>query len=357
MDHIRVLRRAFSITLNYRALWVFGILLALTAGGRSSGGSNGGGSGSSGNGNFPPSTPPFPDFPRIPNEAVGGIIAVIVGLMCFFVLLGILFTILRYISETALIRMVNEHENTGEKVGIRQGFRLGWSRGAVRMFLIDLIFTVGGMVLFVLLLAIALAPLLLWATRNEGLGILGTVMTIGMALFLIFIAILIGIALSLVSQFMRRAAVLEDRGVFEAIRRGFELVRSRLGDVVVMGLILFGLGLAWVILMIPVFILLLLAGLAIGGLPALLVAFVTSRFIDGAVPWIIAALIGFPVFFLVLGVPALFLNGLAETFKSSTWTLTFREVLAMELSAPAGIETPISPAVTDDFPPDEAAEV
>ncbi len=44
MDHIRILRRAFQITRAYRALWLFGILVALTAarGGSSNGGGGGG---------------------------------------------------------------------------------------------------------------------------------------------------------------------------------------------------------------------------------------------------------------------------------------------------------------------------
>jgi len=34
--------------------------------------------------------------------------------------------------------MVDGHETMGEKVGFRQGWRLGWSRSAWRLFLIDL---------------------------------------------------------------------------------------------------------------------------------------------------------------------------------------------------------------------------
>ena len=40
MNHINILKRALNITINYRALWIFGILLALTSG---SGSGNGGG--------------------------------------------------------------------------------------------------------------------------------------------------------------------------------------------------------------------------------------------------------------------------------------------------------------------------
>ena len=43
MNHIKILKRALNITVNYRALWIFGMLLALTSG---SGSGNGGNSSS-----------------------------------------------------------------------------------------------------------------------------------------------------------------------------------------------------------------------------------------------------------------------------------------------------------------------
>lgn len=47
MDTLRIIRRSFEITWLYRALWVFGILLALPTprgGGNNAGGGGGGGS-------------------------------------------------------------------------------------------------------------------------------------------------------------------------------------------------------------------------------------------------------------------------------------------------------------------------
>lgn len=332
MDHIRILKRAFNITINYRILWLFGILLALTTGG--GGGSSGGGGNSGSRIGLDRDFPSIPGFPNISQEVVSGIIAAGIVLICVFILVGIAFTILRYVSETALIRLVNEHENTGEKVGFTQGFKMGWSRAAFRMFLVDLLIGFTAAVTFILLFLVALAPLLLWVTRNESLGILGTVIAIGLGLIIIFLAIVTGIAVSLIIQFVRRVIVLENLGVFASIKRGFELVRRRLGDVVVMGLILFGLGLAWVVVMIPVIIVLGLAGVMIGGLPALLVGFVASQFMQGAGPWILAGLVGLPIFILVIVVPGLFLSGLVQTFVSSTWTLSYREVLVLEGNMP-----------------------
>jgi hypothetical protein len=42
----------------------------------------------------------------------------------------------------------------------------------------------------------------------------------------------------------------------------------------------------------------------------------------------VAAVVGIPVFILVMAAPLSFLGGLFEVFLSSTWTLTYRELRA-----------------------------
>ena len=104
-----------------------------------------------------------------------------------------------------------------------------------------------------------------------------------------------------------------------------------------MWLIMVGVRIGWTVAMIlvlillfPVMILLMIVGGVLGGLPALMVWGVASLFFEGAVPWILAGVIGLPIFILVMAVPWLFLGGLMEVFKSSTWTLTYRELRALE---------------------------
>jgi hypothetical protein len=336
MDHINILKRAFSVTWNYRVLWVFGFLLALTLP-RNGGGSNSGirFSGNEFNGSQ--------GFPNVPPEfwaqILSAIVAIGIALVCLFFLIAIVATIVRYISETALMRMVDMNEANGEQVSVRSGFRLGWSRRALRLFLIDLLIGIVGAIAFLLLLAVAAAPLLVWLTNSDLLRVLGTVAAIGMILLVILLFILIAIIVSVVMHFIRRAAVLEDLGVFESIQRGLVLVRQRLGDIVIMALIMFAVGLGWVALSIPVFILLLLVALVLGGLPAFLAGMITSVFAQGALPSIVAIAVGLPIFLVVLIVPGGFIGGLYETFKSSTWTLTFREVVALSGAQPeAGAE-------------------
>jgi len=324
MDHIQVLKRAWEITWRYRALWVFGIILALTTGGGSWPSARGDGDGGFqyqlGRG----------DIPEIPPQAVSAMIAIGVGLACAVVILIIAAAIARYVAETALIRLVDDYEETGETRSVRQGFRLGWSRTAWRLFLINLLTGLPTALAFILLFALALAPLLLWTTDNRAAGIIGTVATIGLFLLVILLAIVVGVVLSLLMHFFRRACALEELGVIESIRQGCGVVRQHLKDVAIMWLIMFGLGIGWTILMIPVTILLVFVGGVLGGLPALLVGGLASLASEGAMPWILAAIVGLPIFILVVAVPGLFLGGLAEVFKSSAWTLTYRELRALE---------------------------
>ena len=67
----------------------------------------------------------------------------------------ILARIARHVSEAALIRMVAEYEDTGEQLGVWQGLKLGTSRTAWRLFLIDLTIDVPVTLTSLLLFALA----------------------------------------------------------------------------------------------------------------------------------------------------------------------------------------------------------
>jgi len=346
MDHIKILKRAWETTWRYRALWVFGIILALTVGGGGGGGSGpqatfGGNGGGNGNGGFPP--PSDFSMPEISPQVVGVLIAIGVALACVAVFLVIAATIARYVAETALIRMVDDHEETGEQRGVREGFRMGWSRTAFRLFLIKLLTGLPVAVVFIPLFLLALSPLLLWVTKSTFAGVIGTVATVGLFFLILFLAIIVSTVLSLLIKFFWRTCALEELGVIEAISQGFDVVRRHLGDVVIMWLIMVGvqIGLviamiAGVIVLLPVILLLIVVAAVLGGAPALLVGGLASLFFEGAVPWILGAVVGFPIFILVMAAPWLFLGGLIEVFKSSVWTLTYRELRALEDIGPEG---------------------
>lgn len=339
MDHFKVLKRAWNITWRYRVLWVFGVLLALTT----SRGGGGGGSGgtrynisgdnfSSFGGDFViPSAPPASE---VIAPIVGALVAIGIALACLIFVLIIVSLVIRYVAETALIRLVDDHEETGEKRSLGGGIQMGWSRSALRLFLIDLLIVLPLVIAFILLFLLALVPLLLWTTGSEAAGVVGTLATIGLIFLLIMLAIIAAVVISLLMRFFHRACVLEDLGVIEAIRQGFRVVKEHLGDVAVMWLIMLGVGIGLAVATIVVVVLLVLVATVTAGVPAFLAGGLTSLAFEGPLPWIVGVAVGIPIFLLVLVVPMLFLGGLIEVFKSSVWTLTYREVRALESVEP-----------------------
>ena len=207
---------------------------------------------------------------------------------------------------------------------------MGWSLTALRLFLIDLLITLPTVLAVVLLFALAAAPVLLPLIRGEAPGGINIAATIGLGVLVVLLAIVVGISLSLLMKFFWRTCALEGLRIRASIRQGYGLVRRHLRDAVFMWIIMAGLSIGWIMLIIPVVFLLVLAGAMLGGLPALLAGGMTSLIAGGAAPWIVGGLVGIPIFILVLAVPLTFLSGVWEVFKSSTWTLTYRELRGLE---------------------------
>jgi hypothetical protein len=350
MDPIKILKRAWTILWSYRALWIFGIILALTTAGGASSNPGSSQSRSTPNPNgftFPQNgqqfnqmiqqgiqslTPPF--------NTVNFWIGIGITLLVLILIMAVVFAFFRYISETALIRMVEHYEQTGEKGGIRQGFRFGWSRTSWRLFLINLLISLPNILVVLFLLGAGVVVFLTFSAGVTALSIASVVALIGIFFLLIFILIILDALLNLLRQFFWRVCALEGTGVIESIHRGFGLVRRNWKDAGLMWLIMIGLGLAWIvgsliafIILIPVFIVFGLVGLVVAGIPALAVFGLTSLFLSTPVTWIIAAVVGFPILILVVSLPAVFLGGMKEVYRSTVWTLTYRELVALETVA------------------------
>lgn len=342
INHMSIIKRAWRILWSYKTLWVFGIILALTTGGANGSNTSGGaqGNGNSGNG-FNINPPPEIErelgaigkvigrfFDRVFTEGAvpTGLIALGIGLACLGVIFFIVMTIARYVSENALIKLVDEHETTGDQRRVKEGFRMGWSRSAFRQWLIGLVIGLPLVIAFIIALMVSAVPLLGWVTENVTIGIIGTIATIGLFFLLVFTAIVVGTIAGLLVKLAYRATALEDLGVFPSIGHGWQLLRGNLKEIGVMWLIMFGIGLAFTVVMIPAFLLLLAISGVSGGLLFLGVRGLMGLFMRGLTRWIVAGVIGIFVFFILLIVPLTFVSGLYEVFKSSVWTLTYREL-------------------------------
>ncbi len=366
MDPVKILKRAWHILWSYRALWVFGLILALTAAGSSGGNGNNGArfSGDSSNQSY---EAPLPEnwreeiskafaeagkeFSRILEDGLpalgiskGELTALLwVGAVFVLVMLvvGLVMTIARYVSETAVIRMVDEYEATDTKMTVRQGFRIGWSRTSWRLFLINLIVNIP---VFLLLVVMGVAGFVIYtmvAGQSGDFAVAGIVGVIGVVFLAIFVVVILSIFLGLLRHFFWRVCALENVGVGESLRRGFTLVRENWKNVGLMWLVMIGLGIAWmlvsiiaIILTIPIVAITAIIGALVAAIPGLLLVGLFSTFLNGYLPWIVGGLFVLPLFFTLAFSPWVLLTAWQQVYTSTVWTLTYREIKALPAETP-----------------------
>jgi hypothetical protein len=82
--------------------------------------------------------------------------------------------------------------------------------------------------------------------------------------------------------------------------------------------------------MIPLVLLTLVVSGIFSGVLFLIVRGLSGLFMSGAAVWILSGAITLPVFILLLAIPLAFASGLIEVYKSTVWTLTYRELTALK---------------------------
>jgi len=341
MRHTLILKKAWRNVVSYRGLWILGILLALTT--------------FSGKGAYlvgqrdqhefsgegitvePRDDETFwqalertmetefadvdrdlerffaTEFGIGMNSRVGTYLTILIGAALVLYIAG---RVARYVSETALIHMVDRHEGSGERLSVRQGLRLGWSRAAWRLFLIDLVITIAAAAAGIVLFGLVLSPVALWINGGETAVIVGGLLTASLLLLAIFVVIIFAGLVTLVRMMARRACALEGLTVTGSIRRGYAMVRTSLKDVILMGLATAGINGIWPAVIGTAALLLLSAGLAIGALPVVILAGLSD---PATLP---AAILGGAFFILVMVAPLVFF--------SSVWTLAYRQLRDLE---------------------------
>ena len=360
----KILKRAWHILWNYKVLWIFGILLAITGGSRSGGG-NGGSSGSGYQFNnndyqgmnqssnptirelnqwFQQNVEPLFTFPE---QHIATFIWIGIGLLLFILTVGVIFSLIRYPSETALIRMVDEYEQTGTKVKFKQGWMLGWNRRAFRIWVIDLVVSLP-VILFLGLLG-SLGLVIYFSVKNGSQAAIATsvIAAIGCAFLFIFAFILLMVLLGLLRQFFVRAAALENTSIGESFRVGWTMFKRNWKSAGLMWLVMLGIGIGFGIaglivffLLIPVYLVLILPAAVVGVIPGLIVFGITSIFASGPLAWILGLLAALPFFFFIVFAPLTLLGGWYTIYSSSVWTLTYRQIKALSSVAPAEVEAP-----------------
>lgn len=367
LDPIKILQRAWHILWNYRTLWIFGLILALAAGGASSGNGNNGvqwrEEGPSYQGPSFGSVQEAVDYFRselarlfregipeanITGQALSAFLWTIGVFVIFMILVSIVIAIAYYVSVNAVIRMVDEYENSGTKMSVREGFRIGWSRTAWRLFLINLVMNLPAILFFLALLIAGVSILLSVINGTANYAPASIMGMVGLTVFGISVVVIWSIVFGLLRPFFWRIAVLENAGVGESFRRGFAMVRENWKNVGLMWLVMIGLGIAWIIVSIlaiivtiPIVIITAIVAALVAAIPAMLLVGLFSLFLTGPLPWIAAGLFVLPLFFMIAFSPWLLLGSWQSVFTSTVWTLTYRELKALPAVAPQAEPVPV----------------
>lgn len=289
-----VLTRAWQITRKYKVLWIFGILAGCTNGG-------GGGGGGGGNTGFSTGPSEFDVPPEIRRFILlmENFVAWVEDNPWIFIVIGLIILLLIVISiflgtigKIGLIKGSYQAETGAERLAFGELFSASmpyfW-----RVFGLSFLI---GLAVFLLII-----PLILLGVITAGVALL-------CLLPLICLLIPVGFAVGIIIEQANRAIVLEDLGIFDGLKRSWDISRANIGPLIVMGLILFGITLVLgIVIALPVFIIV---------FPTIL-AFAVGQGQSFSPLYIALA-------FICLYAPvSLVLNGILTTFTQSAWTLTY----------------------------------
>jgi len=315
MEFGEVLSRAWQIIWKYKVLWIFGILAGC--------GTATGGAGSNSGFRFSRSTqmPSFMDrwFQPGQDGRLWLIIGIIILVIIFLVILAL---ILGTIGRVGLIRGTQLADQNKEHLVFSELFN-----ESMRYF-----WRILGLNLLVGIALAVIYGILIIAYVGISIMTLG----IGAICLLPFVCLLVplGWFIQVILEEANVALVVEDTGIMDALRRGWAVVKTNLGPIILMALILIlGVGLiggAIIGLPIGVIVLPALGGVMMGGQGAL----------RGGV--IIAGLC-FVAYLPVL----LILSGILRAYTSAAWTLTYLRLTrpAVRLAEPLPVipAPPVSP--------------
>jgi hypothetical protein len=292
MDYGSVLKKGWQITWKNKGLWLLGIL---------SGCSSGAGNPSQGF-RWTTSAQEYPGLERslanIPQETW---VAIFACLAIFFLLLIVVIVVLSILGQSGLIAGVAHADETGA-VKLSEAWKMGLPHFWRLLGL--------ALLMFAIVLVIALV-----------VGFL-VVISFGMAFLCIFpllcLLIPIGIIVTGYLSLVQNGIVLGKQGVFEALGRGWEILRANFWPVVLMAIILGVISfVAGIAMSLP---------LIVAAVPLAAIAF--SQTDPGLAQF--APLIGCFVLYLPV---LIILGGILKTYASSVWTLTYRRLTGAGLAA------------------------
>ncbi|MCB8966682.1 MAG: hypothetical protein H6660_07270 [Ardenticatenaceae bacterium] len=315
MDYSKLMSRSWEIVWNNKFLFVLGFLAALGSGG----------SGGRANSNFRGSSSSDFDLPpgTVDNLQTfwAHFGALIIALICLFVVLGVILWLVRLVAQAGLISSVARID-AGEKVTFGEAFAAGTAKLG-RMAGLNLLLY-GPFTLLALLSAgilMVMAGTAVYEEVARGGNAEGIFASLG-----IFTACLIGLAcltlplllvVNIVYPFAQRGAVLGELSVMDSIRHGWQVVRANTGEVIVIVLLFLVVGFVFGIVSIAV----ILPGAVLIFIPAIIhLAAGGGSFGVLEIAYVVAGGV-------CLAVLAGAINSVLVAFRSTAVTLAYQEFM------------------------------
>lgn len=306
MDYGQILSRSWRITWNNKFLWVLGFLAALT---RISSNS------SSYQTNSSEMTP------EAVEQMMQGV-ALLVGLGCFFLLIGLVVWLLSLAAKGGLITAVSRIDN-GERVTLGEAFSAGLSRILTLVGMNILLYL--PIILIVIVSVVGAITLLAgsgitFASFAEEPSVAGEAIaaTLGFIFFcfcgLICGLILLGIFLQFINAFAYRGIMLRELGAIASLSHGWQVFRNNFVEVLLLSMLFFvisiGFGMAVAVVLAPLALIMFVPMMAMasgGSTPGAAEIFLLT---GGA---------------LCLGVLGAALASVLTTWQSAAFTLAYEE--------------------------------
>ncbi|MBI5943400.1 MAG: hypothetical protein HY864_03455 [Chloroflexi bacterium] len=297
-----VLARAWQIIWKHKVLWVFGVFASFArgGGGGSSGGSNSGYQ--TGSGDSPFSTDQLERGMNQFGHFLENNLWIIIAVVVLLFLLSFVFFMLGMMGRIGIIKGVARAEKGAEKLA----FGEIWSESMPFFWRIFGLNFLIGLAFFAILF-----PLVLFGVFTAGIGFL-------CILPLLCILIPLSWVFMVIIEQAQAAIVLEDLGMMDGFKRGWEIVKANAGPMIVMALIL-GIGGAVIGVIIALPIILAAVPLIIGA----------NRLNETLTPVYIAAACCAAYFPILL-----FLNGILTAYIQSAWALTYLRLTQQKEEAP-----------------------
>ena len=326
-----IIKRAWTITWRYRALWVLGLFAGVT------GASGGGGGGGRGNYNFGSmgsntgsgsgrlgSGLDGAAMLRVLEKLLPIIIVVTFGL----IIIGIVWWILSVAARGGLVFAVNEIEE-GRTMSLGGAWNAGFAR-FWSIFGLSLLLALPVLALSLIVVLLIAVPFAITLASGGKPGAAAIVPMCGTLAIGVPLLIVLSIVLGLLHTLALRYVMLMHHGAVQAIGESWHAFRTRFKDTALMWLIGLGLNVAaGVVLAIPVVII----TVAIV-IPAVLLA-VSGNWAA------FAAIVAVAV--LLLMVISFAYTAVWGTFSSALWTVFFRRFTGMEVSPAAQEPVPSAP--------------